>query len=69
MRRCTARRSGRYFSDGEEDPEDAPVAFPRAPARCRKNGKKGVGEWRKWEARAAWREGERAGWKVQRLID
>jgi len=29
-------------------PRTAPVAFPCAPARCRKNGKEGVEEWRGW---------------------
>jgi hypothetical protein len=61
-------------------PRTAPVAFPRAPARCGKNGKEGVGEWRGMgtgagvggasraaaSERAGWR---RRRWRVRRLID
>ena len=32
MRHCTARRSGRYFGDGEEDPEDGSRRLP--PCTC-----------------------------------
>ena len=53
-------------------PRTAPVAFPRAPARCGKNGKEGVGEWRgmgtgagvRGASHAAADEG--AGWRRQR---
>ena len=64
--------AGVYFSDGEEHPEDGSHRLPRAPARCGKNGKEGVGEW--WgmgtgagvggTSRAA--ASERAGWRRQR---
>ena len=48
---------GVYFSDGEEHPEDGSHRLPRAPARCGKNGKEWVGEWR-WRREP--RGGERA---------
>ena len=36
MRRCTARRSGRYFGDGEEDPEDGSRRLPPCTGEMQK---------------------------------